>query len=55
MNATLRFVLLGYQVGSIRLDIDLSALFGPDDDTPDKPIDRAAKRISRRWVTWMTS
>ena len=49
MNATVRFVVFGYQVGSVRLDIDLSALFGPD-DAADKPFDRAAKRISRRWV-----
>lgn len=54
MSATLHFKIFGYQVGSIRLDIDLSALFGPD-DTKDKPIDRAAKRISRRWVRAMTS
>ena len=54
MNATLQFKLFGYQVGTIRLDIDLSAIFGPD-DTTEKPIDRAAKRISRRWVKAMTS
>lgn len=54
MNATIRFVVFGYQVGSIRLDIDLSALFSPD-VTHETPVDRAAKRISRRWVKAMTS
>jgi hypothetical protein len=54
MNATVRFVVFGYQVGSIRLDIDLSALFGTN-DAAERPVDRAAKRISRRWVEWMTS
>ena len=49
MNATLRFVLFGYEVGSYQLHIDLSELFGAD-DTPHKPMDRAAKKISRRWV-----
>ena len=54
MNATVRFTLLGYQIGSIRLDVDLSALFGAD-DAAEKPIDRLAKRVSRRWVRAMTS
>ena len=53
VNLTIRLTLLGWQFATFKVDLDLGK-FG--DDTPGRrPIDRACKSLSRRWVNAMMS
>jgi len=53
MNVTIRLNLLGWQLATFKVDLDLGK-FG--DNTPGRrPIDRACKSLSRRWVNAMMS
>ena len=53
VNVTIRLTLLGWQFATFKVDLDLGK-FG--DDTPGRrPIDRACKSLSRRWVNAMMS
>ena len=53
VNVTIRLTLLGWQLATFKVDLDLGK-FG--DDTPGRrPIDRACKSLSRRWVNAMMS
>ena len=53
MNVTIRLNLLGWQLASFNIDLDMGKL---RDDTPTRrAIDGACKRLSRRWVSAMTS
>ena len=53
VNVTIRLTLLGWQFATFKVGLDLGK-FG--DDTPGRrPIDRACKSLSRRWVNAMMS
>jgi hypothetical protein len=53
VNVTIRLTLLGWQLATFKVDLDLGK-FG--DETPSRrPIDRACKSLSRRWVNAMMS
>ena len=53
VNVTIRLTVLGWQFATFKVDLDLGK-FG--DDTPGRrPIDRACKSLSRRWVNAMMS
>ena len=53
INVTIRLNLLGWQLATFKVDLDLGK-FG--DNTPGRrPIDRACKSLSRRWVNAMMS
>jgi hypothetical protein len=53
MNVTIRLNLLGWQLASFNIDLDMGKL---RDNTPTRrAIDGACKRLSRRWVSAMTS
>ena len=53
VNVTIRLAILGWQFATFKVDLDLGK-FG--DDTPGRrPIDRACKSLSRRWVNAMMS
>jgi hypothetical protein len=53
MNVTIRLNLLGWQLATFKVDLDLGK-FG-DDTPPRSALDGACKRLSRRWVNAMTS
>ena len=53
MNVTIRFNLLGWQLATFKVDLDMGK-FG-DDTPPRRALDGACKRLSRRWVNAMTS
>jgi hypothetical protein len=53
MNVTIRFNLLGWQLATFKVDLDMGK-FG-DDTPPRRALDGACKRLSRRWVSAMTS
>jgi len=53
MNVTIRFNLLGWQLATFKVDLDMGK-FG-DDTPPRRALDGACKRLSRRWVNVMTS
>jgi hypothetical protein len=53
MNVTIRLTLLGWQLATFKVDLDLGK-FG-DDSPRSRPLDGACKRLSRRWVNAMTS
>jgi hypothetical protein len=53
MNVTIRLNLLGWQLATFNIDLDIGKL---GDDTPTRRVlDGACKRLSRRWVSAMTS
>jgi hypothetical protein len=53
VNVTIRLTILGWQFATFKVDLDLGK-FG--DSTPGRrPIDRACKSLSRRWVNAMMS
>jgi hypothetical protein len=53
MNVTIRLNLLGWQLATFNIDLDMGKLC---DDTPTRDaLDGACKRLSRRWVNAMTS
>jgi hypothetical protein len=52
MNVTIRLNLLGWQLASFNIDLDM----GKIGDVPTRrALDGACKRLSRRWVSAMTS
>lgn len=53
MNVTIRLNLLGWQLASFKIDLDMGK-FG-DDAPARRAFDGACKRLSRRWVHAMTS
>jgi hypothetical protein len=53
MNVTIRLNLLGWQLATFKVDLDIGK-FGDDAPTR-RALDGACKRLSRRWVTAMTS
>ena len=53
MNVTIRFNLLGWQLATFKVDLDMGR-FGEDTPTR-RALDGACKRLSRRWVNAMTS
>jgi hypothetical protein len=53
VNVTIRLTLLGWQFATFKVDLDLGK-FG-DDTRGRRPIDRACKSLSRRWVNAMMS
>jgi hypothetical protein len=53
MNVTIRLNLLGWQLATFNIDLDMGK---SGDETPARgAFDVACKRISRRWVSAMTS
>jgi hypothetical protein len=53
MNVTIRLNLLGWQVATFKVDLDMGR---SGDDTPiRRPLDGACKRLSRRWVNAVMS
>ncbi|MGB6511398.1 DUF7429 family protein [Mycobacterium sp.] len=53
MNVTIRLNLLGWQLATFNIDLDMGKL---GDDTPRRrALDGACKRLSRRWINAMTS
>jgi hypothetical protein len=53
MNVTIRLNLLGWQLATFNIDLDMGKL---GDDIPTRrALDGACKRLSRRWVNAMTS
>jgi hypothetical protein len=53
MNVTIRLNLLGWQLATFNIDLDMGKL--GDDTTTRRALDGACKRLSRRWVNAMTS
>jgi hypothetical protein len=53
MNVTIRLNLLGWQLATFNIDLDMGN-FG-DDIRMRRALDGACKRLSRRWVSAMTS
>lgn len=53
MNVTIRLTLLGWQLATFKVDLDLGK-FGDDTPRP-RPLDGACKRLSRRWVNAVMS
>ena len=53
MNVTIRLNLLGWQLATFNIDLDMGKL---SDDTPRRrALDGACKRLSRRWINAMMS
>jgi hypothetical protein len=53
MNVTVRLNLLGWQLATFNIDLDMGEL---GDDTPtQRSVDGACKRLSQRWINAMTS
>jgi hypothetical protein len=53
MNVTIRLNLLGWQLATFNIDLDMGKL---GDDAPTRrALDGACKRLSRRWVNAMMS
>ena len=53
MNVTIRLNLLGWQLATFNIDLDMGKL---GDDTPTRrTLDGACKRLSRRWINAMMS
>jgi hypothetical protein len=53
MNVTIRLNLLGWQLATFNIDLDMGKL---GDDTPTRrALDGACKRLSRRWINAMMS
>ena len=53
MNVTIRLNLLGWQLATFNIDLDMGKLC---DDTPRRrALDGACKRLSRRWINAMMS
>jgi len=53
MNVTIRLNLLGWQLATFNIDLDMGKI---SDDAPTRrALDGACKRLSRRWVSAMTS
>jgi hypothetical protein len=53
MNVTIRLNLLGWQLATFNIDLDMGKL---GDDTPRRrALDGACKRLSRRWINAMMS
>jgi hypothetical protein len=53
MNVTIRLTLLGWQLATFNVDLDIGKL--GDDIPARRAFDGACKRVSRRWVNAMTS
>jgi hypothetical protein len=53
MNVTIRLTLLGWQLATFNVDLDIGKL--GEDIPARRAIDGACKRLSRRWVNAMTS
>ena len=53
MNVTFRLNLLGWQLATFRLDLDMGR--SGDDAPTRRPLDGACKRLSRLWVNAMMS
>jgi hypothetical protein len=53
MNVTIRLNLLGWQLATFNIDLDMGKL--ADDIPTRRALDGACKRLSRRWVNAMTS
>ena len=53
MNVTIRLNLLGWQLATFNIDLDMGK-FGDDAPTR-RALDGACKRLSRRWINAMTS
>lgn len=53
MNVTIRLTLLGWQLATFKVDLDLGK-FGDDTPRP-RALDGACKRLSRRWVNAVMS
>jgi hypothetical protein len=53
MNVTIRLNLLGWQVATFKVDLDMGR--SGDDIPKRRPLDGACKRLSRRWVNAMMS
>lgn len=53
MNVTIRLNLLGWQLATFNIDLDMGKL--GDDTSTRRALDGAWKRLSRRWVNAMTS
>jgi hypothetical protein len=53
MNVTIRLTLLGWQLATFNVDLDIGKL--GDDIPAHRALDGACKRLSRRWVNAMTS
>jgi hypothetical protein len=53
VNVTIRLTILGWQFATFKVDLDLGK-FG-DNTAGRRPIDRACKSLSRRWVNAMMS
>lgn len=53
MNVTIRLNLLGWQLATFRLDLDMGR--SGDDAPTRRPLDGACKRLSRLWVNAMMS
>ena len=53
MNVTVRLTLLGWQLATFNVDLDIGKL--GDDIPARRALDGACKRLSRRWVNAMTS
>jgi hypothetical protein len=53
MNVTVRLNLLGWQLGTFKVDLDIGK-FG-DNAPARRALDDACERLSRRWVHAMTS
>ena len=53
MNVTIRLNLLGWQLATFNIDLDMGKLC---DDTPGRrALDGVCKRLSRRWINAMMS
>ena len=53
MNVTIRLNLLGWQLATFRLDLDMGR--SGEDAPTRRPLDGACKRLSRLWVNAMMS
>ncbi len=53
MNVTIRLNLLGWQLATFNIDLDMGKL--GDDNPTRRALDGACKRLSRRWVNAMMS
>jgi hypothetical protein len=53
MNVTIRLNLLGWQLATFNIDLDMGKL--GDDGPTRRALDGACKRLSRRWVNAMMS
>ncbi|WP_422656569.1 DUF7429 family protein [Mycobacterium sp.] len=53
MNVTIRLNLLGWQLATFKVDLDMGR--SGDDAPRPRPLDGACKRLSRLWVNAMMS